>query len=68
MGAQNSRSSFKNNNPISNLANSINFVNSEYPFQHADSSPSMPMGPNQSIRMSTFSQNSHGTTVEAMYV
>jgi len=66
MGAQNSRSSFKNNNN-NNLANSINFVNSEYLIVYADSFRSMMMEPpNLSPRMSTSSPNLHGITAEAV--
>lgn len=42
MGAGNSRSSFKNNTS-NNLANSINFVNSEYQLIYADSFRSIMM-------------------------
>jgi hypothetical protein len=67
MGAQGSRSSFKNNTN-NNLANSINFVNSEYQSIYADSSPSIMMAqPNLSTRMSTSSPNSHGITAETVF-
>lgn len=51
MGAQGSRSSFKNNTN-NNLANTINFVNSEYYLIYADSFPSITMArPNLSTKM-----------------